>query len=884
VTAGRRNPAAWRRYLRFWGSNIPDDVDAEIAFHMEMRIDEYVARGMTRADARRAVLDRLGDVDSAKAESIRVLDAGARDARNASVLESLAGDFAFAVRSLRRSPGWTTVVLLTIALGVGATTAVFSVADSLLLRPLDYPDASHVVVISREVILGSRSVMGPMRLDAVHAWQAGVRTLEQIQPFSRTEVQLGAGADASTIDAGVIDTGFFAFAGAHPIIGRAFTAADILPNSQKVLLLSEGLWRSRFGAARDVVGTTTQIGSETYTIVGVAPATLMLPELDLPRSDVWLPFVVHPNERTTSLLARTASGGSAVAAAAELQAILDRTGLDPMAGLTTAMSVRRPTDTFGFRRALLMLSGAVALLLLVSCINLAHLLLARGVSRERELAVRYALGAGRSRLIRLLVMESLIVAAAGGAIAVFVGWAGLRLLAASHPAKMFAFSHVTPDRSLVIVAAVVACVAGISIGMLTALRTARAGIAESLRGATFSSNARGSRLRSTLVIGEVALSAVLLVGALLLIHAVYDLQRTRLGFDVHHLFSVTFDTRTPRLAQPAQRAAFAELLRTEARRLPGVDGVTIADIPPINSRRLLASLESEEHPAPPDAPATATPSIAIANDFFRAMRMRLIAGRPFNSRSAADNETIISQTLARSLWPDGDAVGRRFRQAAVPGFPATGWWTVIGVVPDVVTHSLLDTKPEPAIYRAIADDWDMTNITLIVRVAGGDAAGALRRLSTSVQPGPTMPRIRDLERELNETAAEPRFTMVVLITFAALAVVLAATGLYGVIAYAVAQRTREIGVRIALGATRPLIARLVVGNGLRLAVSGVVVGLAGSVAATRVIEHLLYGVSRFDAFAFAGGAVFLVTVSGIACVVPMLRATAVDPVVALRTE
>jgi putative ABC transport system permease protein len=212
------------------------------------------------------------------------------------------------------------------------------------------------------------------------------------------------------------------------------------------------------------------------------------------------------------------------------------------------------------------------------------------------------------------------------------------------------------------------------------------------------------------------------------------------------------------------------------------------------------------------------------------------------------------------------------------------WWTVIGVVPDVVTHSLLDTKPEPAIYHAIANDWDMVHITLIVRLAGDDAAGALRKLATSVQRGPAMPVIKDLDQELDETAAEPRFTMVVLITFAALAVVLAATGLYGVIAYAVAQRTREIGVRIALGATRPAIAQLVIGNGLRLAVTGVVVGLAGSVASTRVIEHLLYGVSRFDAFAFAGGAVFLVMISMIACIVPMLRATAVDPVVALRTD
>ncbi len=265
--------------------------------------------------------------------------------------------------------------------------------------------------------------------------------------------------------------------------------------------------------------------------------------------------------------------------------------------------------------------------------------------------------------------------------------------------------------------------------------------------------------------------------------------------------------------------------------------------------------------------------------------MPLLAGRTFDSQSAANNEMVISETLARTLWPDGTAVGHRFRQT--PGTAASTvmpWWTVIGVVPDVVTNTLLDTKPEPAIYRPIDGDWDMARITLIVRLDDNDATGALRKLVAAVQPGPTMPVIRDVEEQMNGTAAEPRFTMVVLITFAVIAVVLATTGLYGVIAYTVAQRTREIGVRIALGATRVAIARLVVGNGLRLAVSGVVLGLIGAVAATRVIEHLLYGVSRFDAFSFAGGAVFLVMISVVACIVPTLRATSVDPIVAVRAE
>ena len=883
--AKKPSPAAWRRYLRFWGSNITEDVDAEIAFHVQMRLDEYVARGMTESEARRVVLDRLGDVDAAKAESIRILGAGARDARNAGILEALRGDVRLALRSLFRSPGWTAVVLVTIALGVGATTTAFSVADSLLLRPLSYPNASRVVVIRREISLASRMVWGPMRLEAVQAWRTNARALTHLQPFSRSNLQLGTGTDASPVEVGVIDTGFFAFAGAHPILGRAFSEADVHADAQRVVMLAEGVWRSRFGAANDVIGKTLRLNDSAYTIVGVAPSSLKLPDLDLAVPQIWLPLVRGPLARTANVAALLAPNVSTGAAAAELQSILDRTGADPVTGLSTTMRVLHPTDTLGVRRAILMLSGAVALLLLVACINLAHLLLARGVSRERELAVRYALGAGRSRLVALLVTESVVIAAAGGALAIFVAWAGLRLLAAVHPATMFAFAHVTAGGSLVVVAGGVACVAGIAIGLLAALRTARNGVAQSLRGGACFAQMRGRRLRSALVVGEVGLSAVLLIGALLLVHAVIDLQRKRLGFDVSSLYAVSFSARTARLSQPSERAAFADELRDRAAHLAGASDVTLAYAPPTNVARMLAPLESEEHPAPPDATPIATPMFVVAADYFGALKLSFVAGHTFNAQSAANDEIVIGETLARSLWPDGNAVGHRLLQpAGNPNSKNKQWWTVIGVVSDVVVHSLLDADPEPAIYRPIDRDWGKGSITLLVRLRSGDATAALKQLAVSMRPGAAIPTITNLEQQIEQTAAAPRFTMIVLVTFAALAVVLAATGLYGVIAYTVAQRTREIGVRIALGATRTAIARLVVGNGLRLAVAGVVLGLAGAAAATRIIEHLLYGVSRFDPLSFSVGALLLLVVSAIACLVPMLRATSVDPIVAVRVE
>ena len=870
---------AWRRYLRFWRADVAADVEDELRFHFEMRVDEYVARGMTEEDARRAVAARLGDVDGARAECIALGQVRERRARNAGVFDGLRADVQFALRGLARSRAWTTVALLTIALGVGATTTVFSVADALLVRPLAYRDASRVYVVGGEIRVDSDSVLA-----AVRAWREHARTIEDLSAFSVSDAPFGRGAEAPAVRAGVVDAEFLPFAGARPLIGRNFTTEELAPEGPGAMMLSEGFWRRQYGASPDVLGTVVEVEGRARTIVGVVPASVGLPILDVGRSDIWIPLGEHRNDMA-GVVVRLEPGVSREAAAQELEVIVRRLGLlSPPPGLELSIALVRPQDELELRSALTMLTGAVALLLLVACTNVAHLLLARGAARQRELAVRHALGAERSRLLRQLVTESVVLAAFGGALAVVVGWAGLRALEAIRPENLTALTRASEGRGVLSIASVLAVGAGLVIGLLAALRSAHRNLGPALRMGASSPTLAGRRLRSSLVVGEVALSATLLVGALLLIHTVFDLQRTKLGFDARGVYSVTFPLSE---TEVRQGPALAAQLREEASRLPGVEGVT-------EERRgtfvaTVSKLETPDGPAPGGGADRMDVRI-VAPDYFSVMRIPLVAGRMFDERWRARYEVIVSRSFARRLWPDGNVLGRRFREATPPGMPAFPWFTVVGVAPDIVWHSLFDGTSKPAIYRPLdaeayglgfAEDFELT---LLVRERGDEALGLLRQFAASARPNRPPPTIENVRERIDQSLAQPRFIMLILVAFASVGVVMAAIGLFGVISYSVGQRTREIGVRLAFGATRGDIARLVIGDGARLALFGTALGLLGSVATTRLIQNVLYGVARLDPFSFGVGAALMLIVSIAACVAPMLRAASLDPVVALRVD
>ena len=866
-----RTPA-WRRYLRFWRPNIAADVEDELRFHTEMRVAEYMARGMTEAEARGAVTERLGDVEAARVECIEQGKLRALHARNAAVLDGLHADIRYALRSLGRAPGWTVVALLTIALGIGATTAVFRVADTLLVRPMQYRDASRVFVFRRLFEIENRQASAPFSPVVVRAFRELARSIEAAAPVRAETGELSAGADSIPVEVAMIDSAFLPLAGVHPIIGRNFTAGESVPNGPSVMLLGEDLWRRQYGASPDVIGKVVQLSGQSTTIIGVVPASLALPELRRARAEVWVPY---QEDVVDAVAVRLKPGVSREEATQELAAILKRSANDKPWWRDVRYHIRlvRPQDLLDFRQALGMLTGAVALLLLVACTNVAHLLLARGAARQRELAIRHALGAGRRRLVKQLVTEVLVIAVIGGGLAMPVAWAGLHLLQALRPESLVALSYVQSDRGVITMSAVLAIAAGLAIGMGSALRSARRDLGLALRANASGTPMAGRRLRGTLVVGEIALSATLLVGALLLIHALYDLERRQLGFDASGLYSITFRPERPGPFVPAM--AQADLIRQRAKGIPGVEHSTVA----MDGGAGIVTFETSTRPAPNEAPGP-TGLTAIGPDYFSVMAMPLVAGRMFDDGSRARHEVIVNATLARMLSPDGNPLGIRFRNTRPIAF-AKDWLTVIGVVPDVVDN-LLSRAPRPQIYAPLGgtSGW----LTLYVRLRAEPSRGSLTRFAESVQPTGTKPVIASVRQRIDDSAAEPRFAMRIMTIFAALGVLLAAIGLFGVISYSVGQRTREIGVRMTLGASRGSIARLVVGEGVRLAVIGIGVGLAGALAGTRLIQGLLYGVPRVDPFAFSAGAIALLAVAIVACVVPVWRATGVDPVIAVRTE
>lgn len=898
---------SWRRYLTFWRGDIARDVNDELRFHTEMRVDEFMARGMTEAEARRAVAERLGDVDAAKAECIDWGLVRETHARRASVIDGLLSDVRYALRALARTPGWTAIALLTIALGVGATTTVFSVADSLIVRTFPYPNASRVFIAQRQFTINGDVVAVSLPFGMSTVWREKARTIEDAVLAGGGFPELfGSGADTLTANVSFVEPGFIAFAGAHLVIGRVPKQDELTPSTH-LMFITEQFWRRQYAASPDVIGKTVKVRGDDWTIVGVVPASLTVPNFRAPRSDV-LAIAAPDQQVNSAVLVRLKPGVSREAATAELEAIMQHADLQDVRAVPMPMPLRlkKPEDWLAIRRPLVMLTGAVALLLLVACTNVAHLLLARGAARQRELAVRHALGAGRSRLIRQLVTESVVLAIIGGALAAIVGWAGLHLLMALKPddREFNALTYVSTNHAVLSIASALAILAGVAIGVIAALRSAHRDVAVALRIGAASSAHTARRLRSLLVVGEVALSAMLLVGALLLVHALFSLEHESLGFDARGLYGI--EMRLPRGMAPAARDAFAAEARDRIAAMPGVsDAIVSGRVPGGRGFTFIGAWETPDHPRDTRESDGGFDDYAVTARYFSMLHMRLLAGRTFDEGSYERNEIIVSQSFANVVSPGRSPLGLRVRNATartrsgihvIPGqkpappAPDEPWKTIIGVVPDVVTsfgqHPVTGMFYHPLAPQGSTSPagFGLPRATVIVRIAHPSALGRVSAFASALAPNGGSATVTNVRETIDATLAEPMFVMRLLVAFAALGVVLAAIGLFGVISYSVSQRTREIGVRMTLGATRGSIARLVVGDGVRLALAGIVLGLGGALVATRLIASVLFGVSRFDPFSLGAGAALLLAVAVIACVAPMLRATAIDPAIAVRAE
>ncbi len=885
-TPQSRIARTWRRYLRFWGPRVEADVDDELQFHFDMRVRDYVTRGMTEAEARAAARRRLGDLDAAREECMTIDARQERRVERSRIVDALLQDLRYAFRTLGRQSGWTAVAVLTLALGIGANTAVFSVVNNLLLHPLPYPHADRVVVVMQQPSEGNTTgiqVMITPLPKLVRAWRDNARSLEEVESYSTTDMTLQppprAGTPAIVQAAAVLPT-FPRFAGQQPILGRVFSTRDIADGA-RVVMLGEAIWRQRYGSDARVIGSTIILDDAPYTVIGVMPAAFRLPRIMESATDVWLPLDLRKDDTRLVTMARLRPGVPYQAATRELDAIAARTESSSGTRSRFITNLQPPSQFVSFRQSLVMLAGAVALVLLIACANVAHLLLARGATRQRELAIRAAVGAGRSRLFRQLLTESLLLASAGCVAGVSVGWVGLHALVAARPQALVELTAARLDMTTLGVTIALSLLTGVGFGVIGATNATRYSTHQVLKsGALSASQSHGQgRLRSLLVVSEMALSTTLLVGAALLVRSVAHLRSVDPGFDPQALYTVRVSLPPARYSTTALRSAFFAELADRARHLSGVRAVTIAGAAPPMRSFTIGALQIEGRAPPPVGTTSFISTNGVEPDYFRVMRMKVLEGTPQTDTSAAAGQVLVNEGFARKYWGGISPLGKRLRIL----YNSKGQWlTVVGVVADAATGGLTQDATMPMLYTGPSG---MYQPTAIVRTSGdANPLPALRALVWSIDPHLPPAEIANVESVMHDSISGVRFTMLLLTVLTSLAVVLAAVGLYGVMAYGVAQRTREIGIRIALGATRSEIGRAIVSEGVALAFAGVIAGLAGAYWATKLVEKLLYGIGRGDPVAFGTGAAVLLLTAVVACLVPMRRALAVDPLVAMRAE
>ncbi|HUQ83318.1 MAG TPA: ABC transporter permease [Gemmatimonadaceae bacterium] len=873
--------ATWRRYLRFWGPRAEADVDDELAFHVEMRARDYMAGGLSEPEARQAATRRLGNLASARTECIAITARRERRMTRAQLIDAFVHDVRFAWRTLGRQKGWTLVAGVTLALGIGANTAVFSVVNALLLHPLPYPNSSRVAIIYQEPTEGNSTHMRVFvnpQPEVIALWRANARSFEALEPYAASDQGLRASDGTnSTVRTGFVLPSFAAFTGVRPTIGRAFGQADVAAR-EPVVMLSEPFWRSRYGADPTIVGKPIILDRKPYTIVGVMPAAFRLPRLSETVSDVWAPLDLKAKGLRLSVIGRLRPNVTTIAATRELNDIYTESPEAKREQGQFRTRLSSPSELVGFRQSLVLLSWAVALVLLIACGNVAHLLLARTAARQRELAIRAALGASRLRIVRQLLTESVLLGAAGCAGGLLLGWLGLHALVAIRPDSLPELAEARMDGTTLFVTIALSAITGIVVGSLGALNALRHSAHDALKaGALAVSQSRAQRrLRSLLVVSEMAVSTVLLVGATLLVRSIIHLQSIDPGFNPRGLYSIHVSLPRSQYSNAAARSGFTMQLTDRIRNVPGVASVTVAAGAPPWRSFMIGMLQIEGEPAPTPGATNFVDTDEVGPDFFRTMGIPLLQGSTLTDTS---RQAVVNDGFAKKHFPGTSALGKRFR---VVYDGKEEWNTIVGVVGNASTGGLTSEATTPIFYVPAVDLFEPV---LLVRTNPGvDPIASVRALIAQADPTLAPPTVSNIELALARTVAGPRFTMLLLVVFTGLALVLAAVGLYGVMAYAVAQQTREIGIRIALGATRGSIAKSVLGRGVAMAVAGAVLGTIGARWGSKLLESFLYGIERTDVVSFAIGVVLLVGTAVVACLVPMRRAIGVDPLVSIRAD
>jgi putative ABC transport system permease protein len=824
-------------------------------------------------------------------------------------METFARDVRQVWRLLAGNRGFAAAALVTIALGVGGTSAVFSVVYGVLLRPLPYPEPERIVRLW-EVHPGAQLPMPGAFLShpTYRAWSRASRSVEALGAFRGADYTVTQAGVAQRLRGTKVTPSVFRLLRVSPAAGRFFTEADAGDGAAPVVVLAHGLWRDRFGGDRAAIGRRLTIDGVDHEIVGVAPPGFAFPEREVGLRDdrreltLYTPYVVRamPADARvidfSNTIARLAPGATIEQAEAE-GASYARGVERPLADMVfgrggrVEVRVRSLVDqmTTRVRPALTVLAAGVALVLMIACANVANLFLSRGSDRGQELAVRAALGASRSRLVRQLLTESLVVSLIGGALGIFVGWALTAAVPALAPTDFPRLEQIQVDGRFLAVAALAAIFVGMAAGAAPALRGSRVDVVAAMQaGSARTVGGSGARLRRSLLIVEAALAVVLLVGAALVGRSFVELVRVDAGYEPAGV--LTADLRLPEGARSPQRTWQVTLATLDRlRAMPGVRAAGAGDMAPFGS-----VLSSFGFALPGTIGADGRPVVAtalravITPGYAEALGMRLKEGRLFNAHEAAAGvrAMLVNETFARTWLADGRPVtGRRFIGMFPKWLGPNTTVDIVGVVEDMLPDTL-EGKPQSQIFVAHGPGADVGNATIVVKMDAGatSAAPLLRGVVRQLEPGATLERMGPLSAKISSSVGDRRFATFVLVAFASLALALASTGLYGVLSYTVAQRRREIGVRAALGATRGDLIGMVLREGLVVAGTGLLVGLGAAAIATRAMTAVLFGVTPLDPLAFIASAILLSIVAGAACVIPARRAAAIDPTTALRAE
>jgi predicted permease len=895
-------------------------MDVEMRTHLEMRVEQLRMRGLSKRDAEVEALRRFGDSDEYRAYSQRRV---ARRSTSLSVTEwadGFAQDVRFASRQFGRSAGFTALAVLTLALGIGANTAIFTVVHRLLIAPLPFADGDRIV----KLVVGAVSSLNPGAPPAGvrTAWVDGARSLEMIAAVNIDAIYTQDFGDPQDSVPALVTSNYLRLLGLRPALGRSFGPDD--ERGATVAMISYGKWQREYGGRANVLGSVVKVDSRQYTIVGVMPADISVPmtqgsgvsgNLRQPRPAIWIPATLD-SVGGDYVFGKLRAGVTARQASAELTAILRRIPrangsqvptLGWRSGATEARAMRAqdfldPRET----QTVEVLFVAVGVLLLIACANVANLLMSRAWTRRREFAVRTALGAGRTRLVRQVLTESVLLALSGGLLGIGVAWATLRVIIALRPPALANLSTVEIESAVLLWSAVISVITGLVFGSAPALfaggQSAGDVLRSETRGASGGSSAR--RMRSTLIVLEIAMSLVLLVGASLLIRSFVGLQKMPLGFQPHGLVAADVILTARREWTAADRAARRHALLQQIRAIPGVSGASVGMMPGLGWR-VLAPLETEPDANGQTQRITASTSTFITADYFRLTGMSLVEGRLPDSltwrntddATASAAEIVISRSMARRLWPNANAIGARFGEGRTPGFTRAGRsdkYVVVGVVDDTHMPTGRDQRwmmemfvPMPSMIMDVPFVLRTTlserEIVTAVRRVAADLDHTLRA-ETGRPIGAILREITVGDAYIRDSLAPTRFAMALLTAFALLALILSGVGLYGVIAYSVTQRTREIGVRVALGADARSVKQLVIGGGVKLAALGVAIGVIAAFATTRLLSSLLYGVSPADPASFVGIAALVVGIALAASYIPARRAVRIDPMEALRAD